>query len=74
MSAMKNLDFIVQNISMTAIEYEDNKELINAHMYGKIPFSELPEKIQSAIVEWESDELELGAENYHDIESWEDYT
>ena len=75
MSAMKNLDLIVKNISMDPDEYNENVELVNAHIQGELKLEELPQHLQSAVVQWENEELELETkENYHDIQAWEDYT
>ena len=75
MSAMKNLDLIIQNISMGPDEYNDNKELISANLNGELSFNELPVHLQTAMLEWENEEMELAPkENYHDIQAWEDFT
>ncbi len=73
MSAMKNLDFIVQNISIGPDEYQENVELVSAHMNGDIKFNDLPHNLQNAMLQWENEEMELAPkENYHDIQTWEE--
>lgn len=72
MSAMKNLDFIIQNISMGPDEYDDNRAIVSSHLNGEIQFNDLPQHLQNAMIEWEHDEMELAPkENYHDIQTWE---
>ena len=71
MSAMKNLDFIIQNISMGPDEYDDNRELVSAHLNGELKFNDLPSHLQNAMTQWENEEMELAPkENYHDIHAW----
>ena len=72
MSAMKNLDFIIQNISMGPDEYQENVELISSHLNGERKFDDLPTHLQNAMITWENEELELEPKNYHDIQSWEE--
>ena len=74
MSAMKNLDFIIQNISMGPDEYNDNKELISANLNGELSFNELPVHLQTAMLEWENEEMELAPKELYDIQSWGEST
>ena len=70
MSAMKNLDLICQQASATPEEYDETQTLISMHLNGEIDFKELPIHIQTLLMEWENDELEL---NSKEIVPWENY-
>lgn len=75
MSSMKNLDYIVRDISIDESEYDENKTLISMHLNGELAFKDLPFMLQNAMMQWENEEMELAPkENYHDIHSWEEST
>lgn len=59
MSAMKNLDLILQQNSPTPEEYDENKTLISMHLDGIIGANKLPQHLKDILFQWEQDELEL---------------
>ena len=69
MSAMKNLDLMVQETSVTPEDYEENKTLICMHMNGEILFEQLPQHLKDLLFQWETQEIELA---YLEPSSWEE--
>jgi hypothetical protein len=59
MSAMKKLDSMIQDISMSPNEYEANKAIIIKCLNGDLNQEELPENIKDVMFQWEASEMEL---------------
>ena len=72
MSAMKNLDLMLQHISDGAEDYEENKSLISMHLDGQLAYDKLPEVLQRVVMDWEVEEMELENNQLTDeeIEAW----
>ena len=71
MSSMKNLDLIIQEVSTTPEDYDENKSLISMNLSGELEFKDLPTKLQDAMFQWEQEELELDSIDQYDIQPWE---
>lgn len=69
MSAMKNLDLILQQNSPTPEEYDENKTLISMHLDGIIEANKLPQHLKDILFQWEQDELELDVKDT--VASWD---
>ena len=75
MSAMKNLDLMIQQRTQSPEDYIEAKEMISMNINGEIPFDQLPPRFQQLIYDWESEEMELEYNGLTDdaIEEWDYY-
>ena len=50
---MSRLDLMVQEMSITSIEYEENKEIISMYFNGDLRSERLPLEVRDVLLEWE---------------------
>lgn len=76
MSAMKNLDLMIQQTVTTPDDYEDLKTQINMHISGEIQWFELTQQAKDILHQWEIEEMELESNEPtdEDIEAWEKWS
>ena len=58
MGAFKDLDIMIQEISLTPQEYDSNKEMISEYISGDVDIKSLPQRLQNVIHEWEREQYE----------------
>jgi len=51
--SMSRLDLMVQEMSITSIEYEENKEIISMYFNGDLRSDRLPLEVRDVLLEWE---------------------
>ena len=52
---------MVQKISVTPVEYENNKALISMYLNGDLTSDQLPQDIKDVLFQWEVEEAEIEA-------------
>ena len=53
MKSMSRLDLMVQEISITRMEYEKNKEFISMYFNGDMRLERLPLEVRDVLLQWE---------------------
>ena len=53
MKSMSRLDLMVQEMSMTSIEYEEYKEFISMYFNGDLRLDRLPMEVRDVLLDWE---------------------
>lgn len=59
MKSMSQLDLMVQEMSMTSIEYEEYKEFISMYFNGDLKLDRLPMEVRDVLLQWEIEESDL---------------
>lgn len=58
MGIYKELDILIQEISLTPEEYESNKEIISDYLSGDVDIKSMPQRLQNLVHEWEREQCE----------------